>query len=172
MEGLTTFYGNAVSEYADHRLDLVGLGRLLALSPQRELNALAVHRYRREFGDNNIYTLQASTNKEEEGKRETAPPAGHIAFGKDVDFAQLSSLLSLDAEIRETKLSKNFDFDAYYKQYYKKAVPLFAIDVRGRLRIFDAEKDLKAEPGWTILSLIQKQEESMPEPTALKPPSS
>ncbi len=162
MEGLTTFYGNAVSEYADRRLDLVGLGRLLALSPQRELNALAAHRYHREFGDNNTYTLLTTTDKDD-GKRHSAPPAGYIAFGKDVSFAKLSSLLSQQAEIRETKLTESFDFDAYYKKYYKRVIPLFAIDGKGRLRVFDAEHDLKAGPGWIILSLIKKQDEAKPE---------
>jgi len=55
MRGLNSFYGSPVSEYADRRLDLVGFGRLLALSPYPELNVLAVHRYRREFGANELY---------------------------------------------------------------------------------------------------------------------
>lgn len=166
MAGLTTFYGNAVSEYADRRLDLVGMGRLLALSPHHELNALAVHRYRREFGDNNIYTLLNTTD--DAGDKNTAPPpAGHIAFSKDSSYSRFASLLSLEAEIRETKLSDSFDFSDYYKKYYKKAIPLFAITSKGRLRVFDAETDIKAGPGWTILSLIEKDEEPKPESTAL-----
>ena len=154
MEGLNTFYGNAVSEYADRRLDLVGIGRLLGLSPQRELNALAAHRYRREFGDNNTFTLLTDTG--EDNKRSVSAPAGSIAFGTDVSYAKLASLLSQDAEIRETKLSESFDFDAYYKKYYKRAIPLFAIDPKQRLRVFSAGNDIKPGPGWTLLSLIQK----------------
>jgi hypothetical protein len=38
---------------------LIGLGRLLALSPRQELNVLAVHRYRREFGDSQLFVLHA-----------------------------------------------------------------------------------------------------------------
>lgn len=165
MAGLSTFYGNAVSEYADRRLDLVGLGRLLALSPHPELNALAVHRYRREFGDNNIYTLLNTTGKEGD-KNLALPPAGHTAFSKDISYARFASQLSLDAEIRETKLSDSFDFSDYQKKYYKKATPLFAITPKGRLRIFDAETDIKAGPGWTILSLIEKDDEAEAEPAA------
>jgi NhaP-type Na+/H+ or K+/H+ antiporter len=157
MDGLNTFYGNAVSEYADRRLDLVGIGRLLGLSPQRELNALAAHRYRREFGDNNTFTLLTDTA--DDSKRSVSPPAGSIAFGKDVSYAGLESLLSQDAEIRETKLSESFDFDAYYKKYYKKAIPLFALDPKKRLRVFSAEHALSPGPGWTLLSLIQKDVE-------------
>jgi NhaP-type Na+/H+ or K+/H+ antiporter len=155
MEGLTTFYGNAVSEYADRRLDLVGIGRLLGLSPQSELNALAAHRYRREFGDKNTFTLPSNGDDD---KRSVAV-AGQVAFGEDVSYAKLASLLAQDAEIRETKLSESFDFDAYYKQYYKKAILLFAIDPKQRLRVASAEQKFDPGPGWTLISLIQKTRE-------------
>lgn len=155
MEGLATFYGNAASEYADRRLDLIGIGRLLGLSPQSELNALAAHRYRREFGDNNILTLPSNTDSD---KRSVAT-AGLIAFGEDVSYAKLASLLAQGAEIRETKLSESFDYDAYYKQYFKKAILLFALDPKQRLRVFSAEKELDPGPGWTLISLIQKAQD-------------
>ncbi|MDZ7827484.1 MAG: sodium:proton antiporter [Gammaproteobacteria bacterium] len=41
MEGLRAFYGSPVSEHADRHLDLIGMGRLLALSPSAQLNALS-----------------------------------------------------------------------------------------------------------------------------------
>ncbi|MEK9765866.1 MAG: sodium:proton antiporter, partial [Thalassolituus sp.] len=41
MDGLRTFYGNPVSEYAEQRLDLVGIGKLLGLSPERSGNTVA-----------------------------------------------------------------------------------------------------------------------------------
>ena len=56
LDGHTTYYGNVVSEHADRHLDLIGIGRLLALSPQSEVNTLAALRYRAEFGTKNIYT--------------------------------------------------------------------------------------------------------------------
>jgi len=166
MQGLSTFYGSAVSEYADRRLDLVGLGRLLALSSQPELNVLAVHRYRREFGDQHLYVLRS--NEADTDNRQTTPlSAGHIAFGDDVTFARLSAAISVGAEMRETTLSENFDFDDYYRKYYKKAVPLFAIDPKGQLHTFSAEKKLMPGQKWTVLSLVEPEQpgpEPEPEP--------
>ena len=49
MEGLPTYYGNPVSEHAERNLRLVGIGRVLALTPNMELNALAAQHYRLEF---------------------------------------------------------------------------------------------------------------------------
>lgn len=87
MDNLPTFYGNVVSEHADRRLDLVGIGRLLALSGVREENALAAMRYRAEFGAANVFTLQVAADKEGDTKTDR-PPEGHMAFAEDVSFTQ------------------------------------------------------------------------------------
>jgi CPA1 family monovalent cation:H+ antiporter len=160
MQGLSTFYGSAVSEYADRRLDLVGLGRLLALSSQPELNVLAAHRYRREFGDQHLYVLR--TNEADTDSKQATPlSAGHVAFGDDVSYARLTAAISVGAEVHETTLTENFDFDDYYRKYYKKALPLFAIDPKGRLHTFTAQKKLVPGQKWTVLSLVEPEQ---PEP--------
>ncbi|MDH3560226.1 MAG: cation:proton antiporter [Gammaproteobacteria bacterium] len=163
MHGLTTFYGSAVSEYADRRLDLIGLGRLLALSPQQELNVLAVHRYRREFGASQLFALRAG-EAAMDSKLATPLPAGYVAFGDDVSYERLANALGMGAEIRETALTENFDFDAYYRRYYKKAIPLFTIDTRERLHILTAGHKVKPAPGWTLLSLVEPEEVEQQEP--------
>lgn len=156
MDGLSAFYGSAVSEYADRRLDLVGLGRLLALSPQQEANVLAVHRYRREFDEKHLYALPAEGAGN--GDKQAAPlPAGYPAFGADVTFTRLSVALAGGAEIRETSLTESFDFDDYYRKYYKRAIPLFAIDPKGHLHVFTADTRLKPGPEWTLLSLVEAE---------------
>jgi NhaP-type Na+/H+ or K+/H+ antiporter len=162
MENLPAFFGKVVSEYADRRLDLVGIGQLLALSSVQEENALATMRYRTEFGVANIYSLQVTS--EQEGDTKTGkPPYGHIAFGEQVSFTQLSKMLAKGAEIRSTGLSDEFGFDEYYKTYYGRAVPLFAISPRGKLFVYTAGGDLKLASGWTIISLIEPLAEPVAE---------
>lgn len=159
MENLPTFFGKVVSEYADRRLDLVGIGQLLALSSVQEENALAAMRYRTEFGVANIYSLQVTSEKEGD-TRTGKPPYGHIAFGEEVSFTQLSKMLGKGAEIHSTGLSDEFGFDEYYKKYFGRAVPLFAINPRGKLFVYTADSDLKLVSGWTIISLIEQAAEN------------
>ena len=156
MDNLPTFFGNIVSEHADRRLDLVGIGQLLALSASQEENALAATRYRSEFGAANIYSLQITS--EQEGDTKTGKPRiGQLAFGDAVSYKTLSAMLGDGAEVRSTRLSDEFDFDEYYKKYFR-AVPLFAINPRGKLSVYTAEQELKPAPGWTIISLIPRAE--------------
>ena len=158
MEGLKAYYGQPVSEHADRHLDLVGLGRMLALSPQRELNTLAALRYRSEFGAANIYTLlPTSEGKGSATARNGTPKIGHVAFGRDVDYETLTSLLGAGADIRATALTENFTSDDYYRKYFSRSIPLFALNPAGRILLFTAETDLKLAAGWTVISLIGKE---------------
>ncbi|MDZ7803911.1 sodium:proton antiporter [Thiohalophilus sp.] len=160
MDGLPTYYGNPISAHADQCLDLVGIGRMLALSPMADVNVLAGLRFRREFGSGAIYTLQTAQEKDAPDKLTAAEEhRGYLLFGEGVTFSKLSSLLSQGAKIHDTKLSDDFSFEEFSNKYGKRATPLFAIDPRGRIQIFVAEGKLTPQAGWTILSLIEPSEE-------------
>lgn len=154
MAGLETFYGNPVSEYADQKLDLVGIGKLLALSPQHELNAIASIRYRMEFGEQNIYSILSSREANLKEKHQIASEhKGFVAFGDDLTYGKFSSLLSQGAEIRKTKLTEEFNYEQYLNKQSKEVIPLFAVTNKNSLRIFTPSDELKPTAGWTIVGL-------------------
>jgi len=160
MEGLATYYGNVVSEHADRHLDLVGIGRLFAMSRRPALNALACTRYKNEFGANNVYSLQTA---EEKGAPEKQVIATHFAgarlFGENVTHTMLASLIGQGAEIRGTQLTETFDYASYCEKYGKGLIPLFALDGRGELRVFYVGGELEPAPGWTVVSLLPPEGE-------------
>jgi len=155
MAGLATYYGSAVSEHADRHLDLVGMGRMLALTPQQEFNALASMRYGSEFGHNAIYRIPASGEKDRSEKKKIADQdRAQIAFSSDVSFAKLSSLMSQGADIHDTGLTENFSFDDYQNKYGSRAIPLFALDLKNKLHIFTEDHQITPNAGWTVIGLI------------------
>ena len=156
MEGLGTFYGNPVSQHADQYLDLVGYGKLLGLSPRRELNTMATMRYRLEFGEQNIFSLPTQKT-EKEVKHEVAPEhRGATLFAPDMTYARLASLLSQGAEIRKTRLTEEFSFQAYNETPGRQVWPLFAIDPREHIVVFSAEESPEPKAGWYILGLVKE----------------
>ena len=161
MAGLRTFYGNAVSEYADRHLDLVGIGSLLALSPQDDVNALASLRYRPEFGANAVYSLVPSTGKGEGGKHVTAVRRfGRLLFADGITFTKLSSLISQGAEIRSTTLSEDFDYDAFLEERGAKTIQLFAITPKGDVKPFTTTTELKPGSGWKVIALTHGEQDA------------
>ena len=50
-----------------------------------------------------------------------------------------------------------FDFEQYQKNYTGRCIPLFAIDPKKRLHVFVENGSLKPESDWTVISLIQSE---------------
>lgn len=124
------------------------------------MNTLASLRYRLEFGRDAVYTLQTAEQKSSSEKHKAAAEhRGNILFDEDVTYSMLASLLSQNAEIRSTPLTENFELEDYKKKYGKKAIPLFALDTKERLRIFEANDKITPGAGWTLISLIQNDVE-------------
>lgn len=155
MEGLPVYYGNPISEHADTHLDLVGIGRLLAMSGRANFDALAIMRFKSEFGSNNLYQLQTSQEQATTEKHNISTRhQGHQLFGKDISHAMLASWLRAGAELHTTQLSESFGFDEYLDKYHDRCIPLFALDSNMELSVFTADQQPEPGAGWTIVSLI------------------
>ncbi len=159
MEGMPVYFGNPVSEHADRQLDLVGIGRVLALSPQRELNSLACMRYKLEFGKDAVFELPVSLEQESQEKRKISHHyRGRIAFGANASYSKLSSMVSQHAKLHTTTLSDDFTYEQYLERYRKLALPLFAIDTRHRLHVYTEGAEFKPGKNWNILTLVVPEE--------------
>mgnify|MGYP000017372926 FL=1 len=164
MEGLKTYYGNAVSVHADRHLDLIGLGNVLTITPHNDRNALVGQRYRTEFDRDRIFCISTENDKEddEQTSRKIINHTHKILFNRDHTFSKLASFISQGATTKQTNITESFTFEDYQQQYGKRAIPLFAFTAKGRLRFFLDDVDLLPEEGWTVIALVkegdQKQE--------------
>ena len=155
MLGLPIFHGSPVSQYADQKLDLIGIERMLGLSRNDDLNILASQRYRHEFGANNIFILNKTTKKKSEKHDVSVEMRGNSLFGEDVSHSKVASLMSRGAEIKATQLTEAFTLENYYKVHDGRAIPLFLIQPNRALTILTNLPDAdKAKAGVTIISLI------------------
>lgn len=158
MAGLKTYYGNIVSEHADRHLDLIGIGNLLALSPQKERNALAGQRYKSEFGQQHIYTLSVETGDKDNPSRKTVSHNHQTLFDSTVSYSKLASLISQGATIKQTNISSEFTYQDYQEQYGNKAIPLFCFNAKQQIRFFTEQNPYTPEQDWTLVSLIKSEE--------------
>ena len=157
MEGLETYFGNPISEHADRNLNLIGLGKLLAMSGRLNLDTLACLRFKSEFGKKNIYELKTTREKHTEDKHIVSTKhRGYELFTEDADYGNLAYRLRNQAEIKSTQLSDEFTFEQYLKKYEKGTVPMFAIDDKKRLHVFVVNGEMKPEANWIIIAMIDK----------------
>lgn len=158
MAGLPTYYGNPISEHAGRHLDLVGIGRMLALSSQENMNASSLMHYRMELGSVSVYAIQSKkAGNHSDNWTAAAIRRGRTLFGRDVTYAKLADMLFKGAEIRSTKLTETFTYQEYTAAHKDDAVLLFAIDIKKNLHIVVEGKSLSPKPGWLLLSLVHQQ---------------
>ncbi len=158
MDGLETYYGNPISEHADRNLNLLGLGKVLALSGRGNLDTLACLRFKSEFGVNNVYELKTTREKHISDKHIVSTRhRGYELFAENVAYGNLAYRLRNNAEIKSTQLSDEFTFEQYLEKYGERVIPMFAIDNKQRLHIFVANGKMKPESGWTIMGMIQPE---------------
>ncbi len=115
MDGLQTFYGNVLDEDIDLELELSGIGRLLALTPNDEVNTLACQRFTDVFGGAETYQLPTAAlppGIETSG----AHLGGRTLFGDDFDYETLRHEFESGFELRRTQLSESFGADDLIEQ--------------------------------------------------------
>ncbi|MFW6021191.1 MAG: cation:proton antiporter [Guyparkeria sp.] len=164
MDGLETYYGNPVSEAADRKLDLVGIGQMFAMSAQSEINNLAAVRYRHEFGQSNVFVLQTPQEVAgSENQRITSQFNARGLFGESVSLGHLFRLFEAGAELFSTRLTENFGYSEYLVHYEGRGELLFGITPNGNLRPMNNELSQRPGPGWTLIGLYE------PSPDADRP---
>lgn len=98
--GFAAYHGNATSGHAVENLDLQGIGKMIAVSSNRDTNALAGMHFRQDFGSSSVFTLEGTSDDEAYERFDTANRnRANPLFDATLSFAGLSKRLR-NGEIR------------------------------------------------------------------------
>ena len=171
LAGMQTMVANILSPAVQERIELTGIGRLLALTPNNEINSLACVQFARHFGRSNVFQLahhservqQKARDKGESAKKKTDlddEMRGRVAFGGHVTFDELDERLAIGAKVRSTKLTKEFTFKDWQARNGRVAVPLFLVDEDGAMQVITGDKSSTPKAGQSIVSLSLAQSDA------------
>ncbi len=153
MAGLQAHYGSAISEEVLEDLEFTGIGRLLALTPNDEVNSLASLHFPEVFSRTEVYQLPMSPN----GRERSAVPAhlrGRFLFGPEVTYAYLNERLEAGDVIKATALTEQFNYADYQAYYANEALPLFLISDRKNLLVMAGDNQMTPRAGYTVVGLV------------------
>ncbi|MDF1700734.1 MAG: cation:proton antiporter [Planctomycetota bacterium] len=153
MADLPANRANVLDGHVADDIDLFGIGRVLALTPNDEVNTLIAMRFAHHFGRSRTYQLARDTVPSKEKPADSTEDGGRLLFGPNADYFDLSARFSR-GRIRVTPLSPSFDFEAFLAQHGERALPLFAIDSEKRLSVATADKPLAPQPGDKVVALV------------------
>lgn len=156
INGLAVCYGSIGSEIVHDELDLGEIGRLLAMTPNDEVNALATSEFVEHFGSKDVYRLAARKSDGERHQRVPSHLRGRLLFAPGVTYQQLEDRFEQGARIKRTTLTAEFTLADFRKQYGESALILFAIPEKGKLRVVPAEGAPTPKAGEKLIALVDK----------------
>jgi hypothetical protein len=159
MAGLPVYSGSILAEHALSEIDLGGIGRLIAATPNDWVNTLAVQRYRAILGSANCYQLppRGETDEKKSAHRHLH---GRWIFSREASFGELEKRVLRGATFKATPLSGAFDYAAFRKMYGADALPMFVLTAEGKLNVIAAEAKLDPQAGQTLISLVFEAEKA------------
>lgn len=162
MLDLKTHFGSVLDEASFEEIDLNGIGRLLALTSNDEVNALAALHGIEAFGRAEVYQLPLR-------RRDTLPHQevpGHLhgryLFGNDATFHKIEERFQDGATLKTTPLTREFTYTDFRMTYGETAVPMFLIDKSTRkLQVFTTDTPLTPVAGQVIISMVMPLEQQL-----------
>ncbi|HHN78684.1 MAG TPA: hypothetical protein ENK11_08455 [Phycisphaerales bacterium] len=185
MSGLDVMYGNVLDDLFFEDLDMRGVGRVIAMTPNDEVNTLALQRFEHIFGKAGLFRLSVRPEKKEKlreksgvmraagpmrpgGKPVAAsvdldPGRGHSAttgrrlFDQRIDLATLEKRLAEGWVIKATSITDDFTIEDHHTLYGDENVPMFVIHPDGVVEIATPGKPLGAVPGTKLVALVNPE---------------
>jgi len=158
-DGLTAYYLDILDEGVEDEIDLYGIGRLLSLTPNDEVNALAALHFGDLFGRANVFQLPLGDHPS--GKRRESIPEhlrGRWVFRQDATHEFIRARVQAGATIKRTNLTEEFTYQDFVERYGESAIPLFIIR-GGDVSIMTVANPPTPKAGQTLISLVDDPKE-------------
>jgi CPA1 family monovalent cation:H+ antiporter len=154
MDGIRAECANILNEHVREDLDLTGIGRFLALTPNDEVNSLALRECKHLFDSSRLYQLTFKTKNMSGRRGLTKHLMGRELFGEGLTYTKLHEMHAAGAVMKSTKLSSEFTFEDFTRKYGDQAVVMCAINQEGEVKINTIDRPLVPAAGQTIVALV------------------
>jgi len=149
LAGVPVYFGELLSEHAENSLELGAFGSLLAAGNNDAYNALVCAHFAPELGRQKVFQLAA--DEVAEARRPSAGARGRTAFAEDFQYEDLQRAWYQGAGFHSTKITEAFGLKQFQEGLPDGALPVLVIGADQQVRLLEAGKSLKAEPGERVL---------------------
>jgi len=151
LEGLTVFYGEVLSENADHRLDHTAFGHLMAVGPNDAYNSLVCVEFAPELGRHRVFQISGQEADEDDAGAIIYTARGRTLSTHGRTFDVLTRDWWSGWRFRSTTLSAEYTLEDFLEERGEDIDILLAKRPDGTLDFLQPDRKSKAE-GSTILS--------------------
>jgi NhaP-type Na+/H+ or K+/H+ antiporter len=165
MDGTPVYYGEILSDHAEHTLEAQHLSHLLCATENEFYNALVCKAQGRRFGHHRTFQLATDKAAGKALKDVQLQQRGFFAFDPTANFGMLSECLMQGWTMQSTKLTKNHgwaDFVARMGESGQNWLLLGGVAPSGAFRLYSKEQRFKLEIGWAALYFAPAQVPAAP----------
>lgn len=148
--GVQTYYGDILSESADHGVEFISYSTIFAASDNDAYNTLVTTDLAPEFGRNAIW--QISRVKEDQARHALPNQLGGQGVNGGRTLAQYLELLADGWIFRATRLTEEYTLEDW-QAAREGAIPL-AVVQDGSVRFVGRDEELTGKPGMRIVSMM------------------
>lgn len=163
--GIPVFFGDVLSEDAEHRIESAHFARLVAVTDNDAYNTLVATDLGHEYGRDNVFQLKRAN---EESARNSLPATlGGRLFAQGLTYDELESRHRQGWEFRTTRLSKEYTLEHWLEQR-PDSVIMTMIYPNGQLRFPGPETEVSGGEGARIVHFSPRKAEPKTAPDAGK----
>ena len=137
--GLETYHGNVLSEFALEEIDLDGIGRMLSLTPNDEVNSLAALRFGEIFGRSHVFQLPPNIRGEVENKEVSSHLSGRILFNDKLNFERLSKIFTDEQNVLVKEIANEEASTHFKEEAGEEFIPLFLMSSDHKIQPFTVD---------------------------------
>lgn len=167
MAGLSVTHASVGSEFVQEEIDLGGIGRLLAMTPNDEVNTLAAMGFAERFSRAEVYQTASPEPSSGRTERTTAYRRGRTLFSRPVTIGDLERRLAEGERVKTTPISEDFSFDDFLARYGDDSLVLFIVDEE-ELIVATEDQEAVPRPGQKVIALVDEEsaeQRENPQPT-------
>jgi NhaP-type Na+/H+ or K+/H+ antiporter len=162
---LNTYYGNVLGENANEDLNLDGIGKLLTLTPNDEVNALAVVRYNETFGTSEVFQLAPSTQLPKEDREMPDSLSGRFLFESEVTYHTISEQTANGWEFKMIPVAEDFEQEEFEKTFLEHHLPIMLITDEEEAIPYSVDNQPVPKANSRVLVLVNPEEkDTLPSP--------
>ena len=154
MDGIRTYFGELLSEHAEHEIEDEDLNHILAATDNHYYNALVCRAQGAEFGHHRTFQLAPADQAKDEQKQLLLHQRGYFALEPELDLETLTERLDQGWTLQHTTLTSDFDLETLEQSLGPigdDCMLVAEISPSGTLHVHSEERDTKGSEGWTVV---------------------
>ncbi|MBC57906.1 MAG: sodium:proton exchanger [Confluentimicrobium sp.] len=149
--GLPTFFGDILSEAAEHGLEIMSFGKVVAATDNDAYNTLVATDLAPEFGREHVHQLKSA--KQESTRHALPATLGGQPIGGGHSYLEVNSLMAQGWEFRVTRLTEEFTLE-HWREKNPEAVLLARLTPARDLRLLAEGAEFRAPPETKLIAMV------------------